>query len=117
MRWSAAIITANVAALSMKHGATPAAAIIRPASAGPTIRAQWTITLLRLTALTSRPDPTISMTNACRVGLSTAFTDPRAKTSAKTIQGSIAPAAVRPQSPSAGTAITAWVSISRRRLS
>ena len=55
-------------------------AIRTPASAGPTMRADWTMTLLRLTALTTRSGPTISITKLCRVGLSTALTAPRAKT-------------------------------------
>ena len=40
------------------------------------------MTLLRLTALTTRSGPTISITKLCRVGLSTALTVPRTKTSA-----------------------------------
>jgi hypothetical protein len=38
------------------------------------------MTLLRLTALTTRSGPTISKTKLCRVGLSTALTLPIAKT-------------------------------------
>ena len=41
------------------------------------MRAQWTITLFRLTALTTRSAPTISITKLCRAGLSIAFTLPR----------------------------------------
>ena len=55
-------------------------AISSPPIAGPTIRADWTMTLLRLTALTTRSGPTISITKLCRVGLSTALTQPIAKT-------------------------------------
>ena len=40
------------------------------------------MTLLRLTALTTRSAPTISITKLWRVGLSTELTAPRAKTSA-----------------------------------
>ena len=76
----AKIITAKVAALIAKQGVTPTVAIRMPASAGPAIRATWMRTLLRLTALTTRSPPTISIANACRVGLSTALTAPRAKT-------------------------------------
>jgi hypothetical protein len=65
---NATIMTAKVAALSAKHGSTPTVAIRIPASAGPTMRAVWISTLLRLTAFTTRPAPTISTTNACRVG-------------------------------------------------
>ena len=76
----AKIIAAKVSALSAKQGTTPRVAIRIPASAGPTIRAAWTITLLRLTALTTRSGPTISITKLWRVGLSTALTAPIAKT-------------------------------------
>jgi hypothetical protein len=48
--------------------------------------------------------------------LSTEFTEPRAKTSAKTIQGSTTPEAVSPQRASAGSAIRLWVTMSRDRL-
>ena len=44
------------------------------------MRADCTITLLRLTALTTRSAPTISIAKLCRVGLSTALTLPIAKT-------------------------------------
>ncbi len=49
---------------------------------------------MRLTALTTRSGPTISIAKLCRVGLSTALTVPRTKTSAKTIQGATAPLTV-----------------------
>ena len=68
--------------MSAKQASTPAVAIRTPPIAGPAIRALWTMTLLRLTALTTRSGPTISKTKLCRVGLSTALTAPRAKTSA-----------------------------------
>jgi hypothetical protein len=50
--------------LSAKQGSGPTVAIITPAIAGPTTRAEWTRTLLRLTAFTTRSPPTISITNA-----------------------------------------------------
>ena len=50
--------------MSAKQGTTPTVAISIPASAGPTIRAAWTMTLLRLTALTTRSAPTISIDEA-----------------------------------------------------
>ena len=59
---------AKLAALSAKQGSTPMVAIRTPAKAGPITRALCTRTLFRLTALTTRSEPTISMTNACRVG-------------------------------------------------
>ena len=69
-----------MSALIAKQGTTPTVAIRMPAIAGPTIRAICTITLLRLTALTTRSEPTISITKLCRVGLSIALTEPIAKT-------------------------------------
>ena len=48
--------------------------------AGPMIRAVSMITLFRLTALTRRSGPTISITKLCRVGLSTQLTAPKRKT-------------------------------------
>ncbi len=59
---------AKLAALMAKHGSTPTVAIRTPANAGPITRALWTRTLFRLTALTTRSLPTISITNAWRVG-------------------------------------------------
>jgi hypothetical protein len=75
-------IAPNDSELSKKQGAIPAEAITIPASAGPMIRADWMIRLLRLTALTTRSRPTSSMTKAWRAGLSTALTAPRRNTSA-----------------------------------
>jgi hypothetical protein len=74
------IMATKERALRAKHGCTPTVAINTPASAGPAIRAEWTRTLFRLTALTTRSAPTISKTKLCRVGLSMALTEPRAKT-------------------------------------
>ena len=59
---------AKLAALSAKQGSTPTVAIRTPAKAGPITRALWTRTLFRLTAFTTRSEPTISMTKAWRVG-------------------------------------------------
>ena len=98
-----------------KQGATPTRAIRIPAIAGPTRRAEWIRTLLRLTALTTRSAPTISIAKLWRVGLSTALTVPRTKTRTKTIHGATTPATVTPNRARAGIAISAWVTISRRR--
>jgi hypothetical protein len=106
-----------VSALSAKQGPTPTIAIAIAASAGPTRRAEWIRTLLRLTALTTRSGPTISIAKLCLVGLSIALTLPRKKTSASTIQGWTVPAATIANRASAGSAITACVTISSRRLS
>ncbi len=113
---SAKIIAPKVAALIAKQGSTPTVAIRMPAIPGPAIRATWIRTLLRLTALTTRSAPTISIAKLWRVGLSTAFTVPRAKTIAKTISGVTTPVTVTVKRTSAGSAIIAWVMISRRRL-
>jgi hypothetical protein len=82
IRHRAISIAANDSELSRKHAAIPIVAITNPANAGPMIRADCTIRLLRLTALTTRSRPTNSITNAWRAGLSIALTDPRANTSA-----------------------------------
>jgi hypothetical protein len=66
--------------LIRKQGATPQPAITTPAMAGPAIRAVCTSTLFRLTALTTRSEPTISITKLWRVGLSSALIVPRAST-------------------------------------
>jgi hypothetical protein len=55
---------AKLATFSAKQGSTPTVAISTPANAGPITRALWTRTLFRLTALTTRSEPTISITNA-----------------------------------------------------
>ena len=79
------------------------------------MRAICTMTLLRLTALTTRSGPTISKTKLCRAGLSIALTLPIAKTARKTIQGATMPVAVTAKRPIAGIAISACVAISSRR--
>ena len=117
IRQSARIIAAKVSELRAKQGPTPAIAMTRAASAGPTRRAEWISTLLRLTALTTRSGPTISIAKLCRVGLSIALTEPRTKTSASTIHASTAPAETIAKRARAGNTISAWVTISNRRLS
>ncbi len=67
--------------------------------------------------MTTRSAPTISITKLCRAGLSIAFTEPRANTSAMTIQTSTAPVTASPNRTRAGIAIAAWVAISSLRLS
>ena len=80
------------------------------------ILAECTIKLLRLTALTTRSRPTISITKLCRAGLSIALIEPRTNTSAYTITGCTTPLAVSAHSVNAGMAISAWVIVSSRRL-
>jgi hypothetical protein len=113
------MVNAKLAALTKKAGAVlpDAAPISRPASAGPTSRAPLKIVELRLTALARRVGPTISETNACRTGASTAATAPRPPASAKTCQRATAPVATRTASTSASTPMSAWVTMSIRRLS
>ena len=115
MRRSASSIAPNDAALIKKHCAMPTEAITAAAIAGPMIRAEWTIRLLRLTALTTRSRPTSSITKLWRAGLSTAFTAPLANTSAYTISGVTFPEAVSAHRVRAGTAISACVIASNRR--
>ena len=81
------------------------------------MRAVCTTTEFSATALTTRSGPTISITNACRAGLSSASTEPRTSTSAKTIHASIAPPAVSPHSAIAGSAMQSCVTVSSVRLS
>ena len=102
-------------ALRAKQVLTPAKAMTAPALAGPTIRALWTMTEFSETALTTRSAPTSSMTKLWRVGLSTALTVPRTKTSAQTTSGVTDPPTVSAKSASAGRAMSAWVTMSTRR--
>ena len=70
------IIAPKESALRRKQGPTPKVAITSPALAGPRIRAEWIRTLFRLTALTTRYEPTISIAKLWRAGLSTELIDP-----------------------------------------
>ena len=99
---SASSIAPNDIELIKKQGAIPTDAITMPASAGPMIRDDWTIRLLRLTALTTRSRPTSSITKLWRAGLSTALTEPRTNTSASTTSSETWPVAVSSHSVSAG---------------
>ena len=103
--------------MSAKQADTPISAIRPPAIAGPMIRLVCTTTELSATAFITRSRPTISLTNACRAGLSNARTEPRTSTSANTIQVSTCPPAVSAHSVIAGTAMHVWVIVSSRRLS
>ena len=81
MARSARITGMNVNALIRRLGPTPATAIIRPATAGPTSRAPLKLVELRPTAFGRSSGGTISEANAWRVGLSTAVTTPWRKAS------------------------------------
>ncbi|GAB2663161.1 hypothetical protein GCM10027169_27010 [Gordonia jinhuaensis] len=59
-------------------GPVPTSVISTPAIAGPTILARLKIIELRATALGNWSLPTISMVNDCRIGASTADTQPTA---------------------------------------
>ncbi len=65
--------------MTAKAQPLPTAAISRPATAGPTSRAVWKLAAFRLTALLRSLGPTISLTNACLVGLSTTVTRPSSR--------------------------------------
>ena len=88
-----------------------------PATAGPTSRAPLKIVEFRLTAFASSPGPTISETNACRVGASMAATAPRPKASTKTCHSATTSVTTRIPSARASTPISDWVTSSMRRLS
>ena len=68
----------NDTALSAKQTPVPTATITTPASAGPTMRAIWKITLFRPIAFGTSAGSTSSGTNDWRVGLSIASTMPKA---------------------------------------
>jgi hypothetical protein len=112
-------VNAKLAALTKNAGAVlpDDAPISSPASDGPMRRAPLKIVELRLTALARRAGPTISETNACRTGASTAATAPRPPASTKTCHSATEPVTTSTASTSASTPMRAWVTISIRRLS
>ena len=116
---SAVIVKAKLAALTKKAGAVSpdAAPMSRPASAGPTSRAPLKIVEFRLTALASRPGPTISETKACRTGASMADAAPSPPARTKTCHRATPSVTTRMPSSRARTPMVAWVPISSRRLS
>ena len=68
-----------------KASEMPNSSTVRPATAGPAMRAMLNIAEFRATALPTSSRPTISITKACRVGMSMAFVTPRRKARRKTI--------------------------------
>ena len=108
---------AKLRPFTRKHGASPTAAMSRPASAGPTMRAPFMITLLRVTALVSRAGPTISNTKVWRVGMSKALTVPTASANPNTAAREAVPVATSRPRPNASAPESAWVMNSSRRLS
>ena len=70
---SATMTARKLRALIANAAATPNAAMVRPASAGPMIRDPLNIAELRATALPTSSRPTSSMANDWRTGMSTAL--------------------------------------------
>jgi hypothetical protein len=87
-----------------------------PATAGPTVRAAFTVTALRLTALRTRSRPTISMAKDCRAGLSKALANPSARAMTKTIHSRTVWVMVSTPSTSARSISVDWVASRMRRL-
>ena len=96
-----------------KHAPIPTPAIRKAAAAGPITRVAFARTLFRLTAFVTSSRPTISVMNACRVGLSMAFTMP----SANTIHSWTALVTTSTPSRSASAPAVDCVATRRRRLS
>ena len=63
-------------ALTRTRRRSPTAPMVRPAIAGPTTRAPLNMAELSATALPMSSRPTISIANAWRTGMSTAFAQP-----------------------------------------
>ena len=93
----------------------PNAAIDRPATAGPTIRAALKIAELSATAFVTSSRPTISTENACRVGMSMAFVKPSRSASTKMCHTCTVLVAVSTASTNASVIADACVTISVRR--
>ena len=89
----------NDTALARKIQPVPTAAMARPATAGPTMRAELNVALLRLSALGRSSGPTSSTMNDWRTGVSSAEATPSAADSAYTCQSCTTP--VTSSSPSA----------------
>ena len=95
----------------------PKAAITRPATAGPTMRAAWKVAELRPIAFGSRSRPTTSETNAWRDGLSKAVPRPKANAITYTMGVVATPVMARMPNVAAQMANQAWVILSTTRLS
>src|SRR5438445_176652 len=107
----------NEMALNRNRGESPMTWINSPATAGPTRRAALNTALFRPTAFASSSVPTISITNACRVGRSTTVTTPRRNASTSIIHTWTTPVSTIPHIATARTAAALWVQTSVRRLS
>ena len=117
MRSSARMTATYDRPLRMKHHPSPTAATRTPATAGPSMRAAFTIDELSAIALGRSSRVTISMTNDCRVGMSNAFTTPRPAAIAMTAGTVTRWATVRLPSSSASTIAEVCVASSTRRRS
>jgi len=104
-------------AFARKHGPIPSVAIKSPASTGPAMRAAFITTPFRDTAFGTSRAPTISITNACRAGMSTSVTIPSRKAKTYTIGRLAKPVTVRMPRPSARAPETLCEITIRRRLS
>ena len=104
----ATIIPTNVTALTTNTQPLPTATIMRPATAGPIMRALLKDAALRATAFEAFSRATRSETNACRAGLSNAAMTPSVRAKPY-ISGSVITPARRSS--------RAWVSMRRRRRS
>ena len=102
--------------LKRKAKPVPTPVISRPATAGPTRRADWKLAEFRLTAFCSCPGPTISETKDCRAGLSTTVARPTAKAATYTCHTWTWPVRVRTARAMAVRAIDDWVTSSVGRL-
>ena len=94
----------------------PKKPIVRPAIAGPTIRAPLKIAELRATALATSSRPTISTVNAWRVGMSTALVMPRIVASTRICHTWTVSVTTSANRMNASVIWTAWVTISVWRL-
>ena len=92
------------------------APIVRPAIAGPTIRAVLKTAEFSATALATSLRPTISTTNDWRVGMSTALVIPSSSARTMICQTSTRPVAVSPNRTNARIICTTCVTIRVGRL-
>ncbi len=104
------------AALRRNTGPVPAAATVRPAMAGPRVRAMLNWAEFRLTAAGTRSRATSSEMKALRAGVSMAVAVPRANARAYTEGRFTASVTVRTPSSSDCTAMAVCVISSSRRL-
>jgi hypothetical protein len=113
-----AVRTATLeAALAKKAQPVPTALIMTPATAGPRIRPVLKMVEFSPTALARSSLPTISTTNDCRTGLSTAETRPSAVASTSTCQYCTIPATSSRPRTRATSASPDWVASRSLRLS